>query len=98
MEPRPCGSRHGIAPGSWNYTHSSELPGGTDGRRDGEVVRWLVALLVIALGVVVFVLGVVVFVLGGVDDSPGLQGIGAVLVASATILLIRTVRRDRRWR
>ena len=52
-------------------------------------MRWLVSLLVVALGVAVFVLG-------GADDSPGLQGIGAVLVACGAILLIRAVRRDRR--
>ncbi|WP_181037583.1 hypothetical protein [Arthrobacter sp. ZGTC412] len=54
-------------------------------------MRWLVSLLVVALGVAVFVLG-------GADDSPGLQGIGAVLVAGATILCIRAVRLDRRRR
>jgi drug/metabolite transporter (DMT)-like permease len=52
-------------------------------------VRWLVSLLVVALGVAVFVLG-------GADDSPGLQGIGAVLVAGAAVLHVRAARRDRR--
>ncbi len=44
----------------------------------------------------VVVLGGAVFVLGGTDDSPGLQGIGAVLVAGGIILGVRGVRRDRR--
>ena len=56
-------------------------------RRDGEPVKWLAPLLVAALGVAVVVLG-------GADDSPGLQGIGVVIVASAALLLIRAVRRD----
>ncbi|WP_219816360.1 DUF3188 domain-containing protein [Arthrobacter sp. ZGTC412] len=43
-------------------------------------------------------IGVAVFVLGGADDSPGLQGIGAVLVAGAIILCVGAVRRDRRRR
>ena len=51
-------------------------------------MRWLASLLVVALGIAVFVLG-------GADDSPGLQGIGAVIVAGAAVLLVRAVRRDR---
>jgi hypothetical protein len=43
----------------------------------------------------VVVLGVAVFVLGGADDSPGLQGIGAVLVAVTIILRVRAVRLNR---
>jgi membrane protein implicated in regulation of membrane protease activity len=54
-------------------------------------VRWLAALLVVALGVAVFVLG-------GADDSPGLQGIGVVIVAGAAVLLLRAVRRNRQPR
>jgi peptidoglycan/LPS O-acetylase OafA/YrhL len=54
-------------------------------------VRWLASLLVVALGVAVFVLG-------GADDSPGLQGIGAVIVAGTALLLVRAVRRDRQPR
>lgn len=54
-------------------------------------MKWLAPLLVVALGVAVFVLG-------GTDDSPGLQGIGAVIVAGAAVLLVRAVRRDRRPR
>ena len=52
-------------------------------------MRWVVPLLVV-------VLGGAVFVLGGADDSPGLQGIGAVLVAGGITLGVRGVRRDRR--
>lgn len=44
----------------------------------------------------VVALGATLFVLGGADDSPGLQGIGAVLVAGAAILRPRAVRKDRR--
>lgn len=51
-------------------------------------MRWLVPLLIVAIGVAVFVLG-------GADDSPGLQGIGAVLVAGAIILCIGAVCRNR---
>jgi len=54
-------------------------------------VKWLAPLLVAALGVAVVVLG-------GADDSPGLQGIGVVIVAGAALLLIRAVRRDRHRR
>ena len=43
-------------------------------------------------------LGVAVVVLGGADDSPGLQGIGVVIVAGAVLLLIRAARRDRHRR
>lgn len=50
-------------------------------------MRWLASLLVVALGVAVFVLG-------GADDSPGLQGIGAALVAVTIILCFRAARRD----
>jgi hypothetical protein len=49
-------------------------------------VRQLASLLVVALGVAVFVLG-------GADDSPGLQGIGAMLVAGPIILRVRAAGR-----
>ena len=54
-------------------------------------MRWVVPLLVVALGGAVFVLG-------GADDSPGLQGIGAVLAACGTTLCARGALRDRRPR
>ena len=54
-------------------------------------MRWLATILAV-------VLGAALFVLGGADDSPGLQGIGAVLVAGAITLRVRAVRRDRHRR
>jgi drug/metabolite transporter (DMT)-like permease len=54
-------------------------------------VRWLAPLLVA-------VLGIAVVMLGGADDSPGLQGIGALIAAGAAVLFVRAARRDsRRW-
>ena len=50
-----------------------------------EPVRYLVAVLVA-------VLGVAAFGYGGSDDSPGLQGIGALLVLGAVVLGVRTAR------
>ncbi|WP_189337467.1 hypothetical protein [Arthrobacter sp. AFG7.2] len=44
--------------------------------------------------VLITALGLAAFVLGGADDSPGLQGIGVVIVAGAAVLFVRTVRRD----
>ena len=58
-------------------------------RLEGQAVKLLVLLLVVTLGVTIFVLG-------GADDSPGLQGIGAVLVAAAAALGIRSVLRRHR--
>ncbi len=43
-------------------------------------------------------LGIAVVVLGGADDSPGLQGIGVVIVAGAAVLFVRAVRRNHRRR
>jgi drug/metabolite transporter (DMT)-like permease len=54
-------------------------------------VKWLAPLLLAALGIAVVVLG-------GADDSPGLQGIGVVIVAGAAVLFVRAARRDRRRR
>ena len=54
-------------------------------------MRWLATILAV-------VLGAALFVLGGADDSPGLQGIGAVLVAGAITLRVRAMRRDRHRR
>jgi hypothetical protein len=51
-------------------------------------VRYLLAALVAALGAAAFVLG-------GADDSPGLQGIGALLVLGAVVFAVRTARRPR---
>jgi len=52
----------------------------------GKPVRYLVALLVLAVGVA----GVVA---GGADDSPGLQLLGALLVVGAVLGGVRTARR-----
>ncbi|WP_367129665.1 hypothetical protein [Saccharothrix sp. HUAS TT1] len=43
----------------------------------------------------VIALGITAVVLGGADDSPGLQGIGVLLVIAAVVLGVRAVRRDR---
>lgn len=52
-------------------------------------MKWVAPLLLAALGVAVVVLG-------GADDSPGLQGIGVVIVAGAAVLFVRAAQRDRR--
>ncbi|MFJ6673019.1 hypothetical protein ACIQMJ_18055 [Actinosynnema sp. NPDC091369] len=44
----------------------------------------------------VSVLGVVAVVLGERDDSPGLQGIGVLLVVAAIVYVVRSVRAARR--
>lgn len=51
----------------------------------------LTALVVVGL-VVVGVLGMVA---GESDDSPGLQGIGGLLIVGAVVLAVRAVRRGR---
>lgn len=48
-------------------------------------MKYLVAVLVAALGVAAFLYG-------GADDSPGLQFIGAVLVVGAAVLGVRAFR------
>ncbi|MBQ1032996.1 MULTISPECIES: hypothetical protein [unclassified Micromonospora] len=47
----------------------------------------------IAAAVLGVALGVAAVVLGGADDSPGLQGIGVLLVIGAVVFGIRNVRR-----
>jgi drug/metabolite transporter (DMT)-like permease len=47
------------------------------------------------LAVLIVALGVAAVVLGEADDSPGLQGIGVVLVVGAVVLGVRTARRSR---
>ena len=44
---------------------------------------------------VLIALGVAAVWFGGSDDSPGLQGIGVVLVVGAVVLGVRTARRSR---
>ena len=43
----------------------------------------------------VLTLGVAGVVLGGADDSPGLQGLGGLLVIGAVVVGVRIVRRAR---
>ncbi len=47
------------------------------------------------LVVLVVLLGAAAFGYGGADDSPGMQGIGALLVLGAVGFGIRTARRAR---
>ncbi|MCF0096480.1 MULTISPECIES: hypothetical protein [unclassified Micromonospora] len=49
-------------------------------------MRYVIAVLVVALGVAAVVYG-------GADDSPGLQLIGALLVVGAVLFAVRTARR-----
>ncbi|MFF5052655.1 hypothetical protein ACFY1S_05635 [Micromonospora sp. NPDC000663] len=49
-------------------------------------MRYVIAILAVALGVAAVVLG-------GADDSPGLQLIGAVLVVGAVAFAVRAARR-----
>jgi hypothetical protein len=53
------------------------------------IVSYLVAVLVLALGVT----GIIA---GGADDSPGLQLIGVLLVVGAVVLVVRATRRRTR--
>ncbi|MDP1601664.1 MAG: hypothetical protein Q8M03_00175 [Legionella sp.] len=48
--------------------------------------RWLITIAGVALGVLAVVAG-------GADDSPGLQGIGLVIVAAAVVFGVRSARR-----
>ena len=45
--------------------------------------------------VAMVVLGVLGMVLGEADDSPGLQGLGLLLIAGAVVLAVRAVTRGR---
>ncbi len=49
-----------------------------------------------ALVAVLVPLGVAAVLLGGADDSPGLQGIGVLLVLGAVVVAVRTRRPGRR--
>lgn len=68
-------------------TGPAPRPGAPASRR-GLVVAYLAAAFVV-------VLGVTAFVLGGADDSPGLQGLGALVAAAGVVLGVRTRRRVR---
>ncbi|AMY23344.1 hypothetical protein A3Q41_02042 [Rhodococcoides fascians] len=58
----------------------------TSKTRRGSIVAVLAAIVIAALGGAAFVLG-------GADDSPGLQGIGVLLVVVAGWLAMRAVSR-----
>ncbi|MBM7804960.1 hypothetical protein JOD57_000797 [Geodermatophilus bullaregiensis] len=51
--------------------------------------------LAVAALLAVLAVGVAAVVLGEADDSPGLQGLGVLLVIGAVVLGVRTVRRAR---
>ena len=57
-------------------------------RRPGDLLSYLVAVLVLAVGAA----GIVA---GEADDSPGLQLLGALLVIGAVVASVRTARRGR---
>jgi hypothetical protein len=58
---------------------------------------WIGALMrTFAIAAVVAVLGIAAIVLGGYDDSPGLQGIGLLMVLGALFVSARKVYRRRR--
>ena len=53
--------------------------------------------LLLALGVLLAVaVGIAGLVAGEADDSPGLQGLGALLVLGAVVLGVRSARRSSR--
>lgn len=52
--------------------------------------------LALALVAVLVLLGVAAVLLGGADDSPGLQGLGVLLVLGAVVVAVRTRRPGRR--
>jgi drug/metabolite transporter (DMT)-like permease len=51
-------------------------------------MRYVLALVLIAVGAAAVVAG-------GADDSPGLQGLGLLLVVGAVVLAVRTARASR---
>jgi membrane protein implicated in regulation of membrane protease activity len=53
-------------------------------------------LLAVVVAAALVAVGAAAVVLGEADDSPGLQGLGFLLVAGAVALGVRTVRRRRR--
>jgi drug/metabolite transporter (DMT)-like permease len=60
-----------------------------DSAIERRLVKYLVAILAIAVGVA----GIVA---GGADDSPGLQLLGVVLVVGAVAVSVRIARRSMR--
>ena len=51
--------------------------------------------MIYAVAILLVVLGIVGVVAGGIDDSPGLQLLGLLLIVGATVLGLRTARRRR---
>ena len=62
-----------------------------DGTREDGLVKPFLAVTVL----LVAALGIAGVVLGEADDSPGLQGLGGLLVIGAVVVGVRTVRRAR---
>lgn len=58
-------------------------------------MRYFLTIVTLAVGVAI---GAIVIVLGEGDDSPGLQGLGALIVVGMTALGARTVRQKGRRR
>jgi hypothetical protein len=56
--------------------------------------RWRVVELLGAFGAIA--IGTLAVVSGEADDSPGLQGLGCILVIATVVLLVRKHRRPRR--
>jgi hypothetical protein len=56
-------------------------------------MKYPLTILALAVGVAV---GVAAIVFGEADDSPGLQGLGALLVVGMVVLGVRATRRTRR--
>jgi hypothetical protein len=54
--------------------------------------------MTLLLAVLLAAVGAAAVVLGGADDSPGLQGLGCLLVVGALALGVRAVRRGNRTR
>ena len=54
--------------------------------------------LLILAAILATAIGVAAIVLGEADDSPGLQGLGVLLIIGTVALGVRTARRRRRSR
>ena len=54
-------------------------------------VRWVDAVVI----VIAVAVGVAAVIAGGVDDSPGLQGLGVMVVIGSVALAVRRARRRR---
>lgn len=54
-------------------------------------VRWVDAVVI----VIAVAVGVAAVIAGGADDSPGLQGLGLVVVIGSVALAVRRARRRR---